>query len=77
MSNQWAWYRSLVDGLAARRVRLESVLYPEKVQEIMGKRVADGQARFRRWFSLTVAAYVVLIGLAVAAALAVPALFAP
>jgi hypothetical protein len=76
MLNQWGRYRALVKDFAVRCQRFEERLYPQKVQEIVGTRVAESQERFQRWFAVTLLAYVVVIILAVVAAVLLPGVVA-
>ena len=72
MLNQWAAYRALSNGFRLRRERFEVVLFPERVDKIVGDQVRNAETRFRRWFWAAVIAYVVLILLALVASWLIP-----
>jgi hypothetical protein len=72
MLNQWAAYRALSNGFKLRRERFEVVLFPDRVNKIVGDQIKGAERRFQRWFWAAVIAYVALIVLAVVAAWLIP-----
>jgi hypothetical protein len=75
MLNQLGRYRSLTKRFASRQARIATILLAEKVTEISTPQIKDSRNRFWRWFAATALAYVVVIGLALAAIQIAPPLF--
>jgi hypothetical protein len=55
-----------------RQERFVERLYTKKVDEIVDAQVTDSKCRFKWWFSFTLAAYIVVIILALVAVWWVP-----
>jgi len=72
MSNQWERYKLLLEQFQQRRKRFEEVLPTEKVKDTIAGHVASSEDRFKRWFWLTIVAYLVVIALSLASAWIVP-----
>lgn len=72
MTHHWQRFRALTGGFGVRRERFKERLFPEKVDDIVGRQVTEGEERFRRWFWATVVAYVVVVLLALVMAVRVP-----
>jgi hypothetical protein len=63
-------FRGARSEFDTRIKRFNEMLFPEKVNDIVGSRVADAQSRYHRWLGLVAAAYVaVAIAAGVAAAM--------
>jgi hypothetical protein len=54
--------------------RFDTLLSPEKTRQIVEDRVTRAKRRYWRWFCFTVLGYAIAIGLAIAAAIAVPSI---
>jgi hypothetical protein len=61
LPHRWEAYEALKQGFQARRKRFEALLYEERVDEIVGTRVRDSQARFERWFAMAENGYSLLV----------------
>jgi len=75
--NMWTQRQTFVNALAdfrLRRARFEDRLTPHKVGQIVGERIANNERRFNRTFRVTVAAYIVVVILALVAAFILPGL---
>jgi len=72
MVHQWQRYKTLSGNFTVRQERFEERLYTKKVDEIVDAQVTDSQCRFKWWFSFTLAAYIVVIILAIVAVWWVP-----
>jgi hypothetical protein len=69
MKHQWEQFQALCDNFKERQIRFEGRLYQEKVKEIVGAQITDSQCRFKWWFYATLAAYTIVIILAIVAAM--------
>jgi hypothetical protein len=69
-------YQTLSKDFTVRRERFAERLYPEKVEEIVGRQIASSQNRFWCWFAVTILSYVVVIVLALVAAKFIPGIVA-
>jgi hypothetical protein len=56
----------------ARRARYNEVLYPDKVDEIVGSRIHDAVRSYWQWFIFVILCYLGVVAAAVAAAMVVP-----
>jgi hypothetical protein len=74
MLNLYERHRALMENFNARCGRFAARIQHERVEEIAGVPVRAARRRYRRWFTATVAAYVIVIGLALGAAYAAPTL---
>jgi len=75
--NMWTQRQTFKNALAdfaLRRARFEDRLTPDKVGQIVGERIVHNERRFNRTFRVTVAAYVVVVILALVAAFVLPGL---
>lgn len=75
--NMWTQRQTFKNALAdfaLRRARFEDRLTPDKVGQIVGERIVNNERRFNRTFRVTVAAYVVVVILALVAAFVLPGL---
>lgn len=72
MLNQWTAYRALANGFELRRERFEVVLFPERVNSVVGDQIEDAEKRFRVWFWAAVVTYVLLIIVALVVAWQIP-----
>ncbi|NIS81918.1 MAG: hypothetical protein GTO14_17290 [Anaerolineales bacterium] len=72
MLNRWGRYLKLVEDFDQRRSRFVVRLFEQKVEGIVGERVIKSRRSFLLWFWLTVLAYVMVIGLAIASTYVVP-----
>lgn len=61
MLNQYGQYKTLSTDYLDRNNRFKSVLFAERVDEIVGGRIKNAQVRFKRWFWAAILAYVALI----------------
>lgn len=61
MLNQYGQYKTLSTDYLDRNNRFKSVLFAERVDEIVGGRIKNAQVRFKRWFWAATLAYVALI----------------
>ncbi len=74
MLNRWGRFQNLTAGFEHRRSHFEDVLFRERVQEIVGNQIDSSRAGFKRWFWLTLLAYLIVISLALTATMLVPEL---
>jgi len=75
--NMWTQRQTFKNALAdfrLRRARFEDRLTRDKVGQIVGQRIVNNERRFNRTFRVTVAAYVVVVILALVAAFVLPGL---
>lgn len=75
MTNQWQVYDRSSSGFKRRLERFGQLLLATRIQEIVGDEVSNSEQRFQSWFGITVAGYLLLIVLMLAASLLVPQVF--
>ncbi len=61
MTEKWQSYKALIRLFEARRLRFAKVLPPARVDEIVNDPLSHGDLRFRRWFVLVAAAYLLMV----------------
>ena len=72
MANQWWSYWTLLADFNQRINRFEQRLSPERVEQVVGNRIAASEQRYIVTFIITVIIYIVIIGLAIVAASLLP-----
>lgn len=72
MSSQWMRYQALEDQVQASLTGFRDPLGPGPVAEIERLWIGPGRERFRLWFGLTIAVYLLAIAFGLAAAFLVP-----
>ncbi|KKH47757.1 hypothetical protein [Methanosarcina sp. 1.H.A.2.2] len=72
MIYQWEQYKTICNNCDVRKKRFQERLYPDKVNEIVGKQITDSEKRFKRWFFTNIAIYLIIAVLAIFSAFWLP-----
>lgn len=73
MRNQWEQFVAVKTDFQIRKKRFEERLYKDRVDNIVGEQVSDSIKRVKSWFFTTIITYLIVIFMAIAAAVILPA----